>query len=352
MIERENALLLSKWIDSAGIITAVCHARPDGDAAGCVVAASLYAALCRGKDAAVILPDAAPASIQFIFAHGPSAVINASADPLEAGARLRSTDLLFCLDFNTLSRTEGLEAALRSCPGRKVLVDHHQAPAIEEFDLCFSDTEVSSACELLYNLLMQMPDIGGDPSRLPSAVATALMCGMTTDTNNFANSVFPGTLRMASELLAAGVDRGDIIDKLYFSERPNRIAAQGEMLSCKMKLLPCGVAVTVLDKSFYERHALLDGETEGFVNIPLTIKDIKLSILAREEDGRLRVSLRSKKGVSARELSARSFHGGGHEQASGGKILVPDDIASPSSAQAYIEEVAARFMREKYAIEK
>ncbi|MBQ4026448.1 MAG: DHH family phosphoesterase, partial [Bacteroidales bacterium] len=234
MIERENALLLSKWIDSAGIITAVCHARPDGDAAGCVVAASLYAALCRGKDAAIILPDAAPASIQFIFAHGPSAVINASADPLEAGARLRSTDLLFCLDFNTLSRTEGLEAALRSCPGRKVLVDHHQAPAIEEFDLCFSDTEVSSACELLYNLLMQMPDIDGDPSRLPSAVATALMCGMTTDTNNFANSVFPGTLRMASELLAAGVDRGDIIDKLYFSERPNRIAAQGEMLSDKM----------------------------------------------------------------------------------------------------------------------
>ena len=352
MIERENALLLSKWIDSAGIITAVCHARPDGDAAGCVVAASLYAALCRGKDAAVILPDAAPASIQFIFAHGPSAVINASADPLEAGARLRSTDLLFCLDFNTLSRTEGLEAALRSCPGRKVLVDHHQAPAIEEFDLCFSDTEVSSACELLYNLLLHMPDIGGDASRLPSAVATALMCGMTTDTNNFANSVFPGTLRMASELLAAGVDRGDIIDKLYFSERPNRIAAQGEMLSCKMKLLPCGVAVTVLDKSFYERHALLDGETEGFVNIPLTIKDIKLSILAREEDGRLRVSLRSKKGVSARELAARSFHGGGHEQASGGKILVPDDIASPSSAQAYIEEVAARFMREKYALEK
>ena len=119
-----------------------------------------------------------------------------------------------------------------------------------------------------------------------------------------------------------------------------------------MKLLPCGVAVTVLDKSFYERHSLLDGETEGFVNIPLTIKDIKLSILAREEDGRLRVSLRSKKGVSARELAARSFHGGGHEQASGGKILVPDDIASPSSAQAYIEEVAARFMREKYAIEK
>lgn len=352
MIERENALLLSKWIDSAGIITAVCHARPDGDAAGCVVAASLYAALCRGKDAAVILPDAAPASIQFIFAHGPSAVINASADPLEAETRLRSTDLLFCLDFNTLSRTEGLEAALRSCPGRKVLVDHHQAPAIEEFDLCFSDTEVSSACELLYNLLLQMQDIGGNASRLPSAVATALMCGMTTDTNNFANSVFPGTLRMASELLAAGVDRGDIIEKLYFSERPNRIAAQGEMLSCKMKLLPCGVAVTVLDKSFYERHALLDGETEGFVNIPLTIKDIKLSILAREEDGRLRVSLRSKKGVSARELAVRSFHGGGHEQASGGKILVPDDIASPSSAQAYIEEAAARFMREKYAIEK
>ncbi|MBP5382537.1 MAG: DHH family phosphoesterase [Bacteroidales bacterium] len=352
MIERENALLLSKWIDSAEVISAVCHARPDGDAAGCVVAAALYASLCRGKDALIILPDAAPASIQFIFDQAPLRVIDARSNPLEAGERLRRTDLLFCLDFNTLSRTEGLEEALRSCPGRKVLVDHHQAPALEEFDLCFSSTGVSSACELLYNLLLQMPDIDSDASRLPLPAATALMCGMTTDTNNFANSVFPGTLRMASELLAAGVDRGDLIDKLYFSERPNRIAAQGEMLSSKMSLLSCGVAVTVLDKSFYERHALLDGETEGFVNIPLTIKDIKLSILAREEDGRLRVSLRSKRGVSARELAVQSFHGGGHEQASGGKILIPDDIASPSLAQAYIEDVAARFMRENYAIEK
>ena len=345
----EKAMLLSGWADEAGVITAVCHARPDGDAAGCVTAVVSYLRECRGKDAVMILPESVPETLGFVF--GGNTPLTASSEPQAARDRLARTDLLICLDFNTFSRTEELEDALRSCPGRKVLIDHHEAPDIQSFDLCFSDTQVSSACELLYRLLLEMPDIRGDASRLPALAAAALMTGMTTDTNNFANSVFPGTLQMASELLAAGVDRKAIIDHLYFCERPNRLAAQGEMLSQRMKLLPCGAAVTVLRKDFFERHALLDGETEGFVNLPLTVAQVRLSILAREEDGRFRVSVRSKAGVSARELATGFLHGGGHEQASGGKILIPEDVPSPADAEAWLESVTARFMREKYSVQ-
>ncbi len=346
---QEKALTLSAWIDSASSITIVSHARPDGDAAGSCAAAAAYLRECRGKDAAIVLPDALPESLAFVM-DGQDCII-ASESRSAVLERLAATDLLFCLDFNTMSRAEGIGEELAACSARKVLVDHHEAPAIQEFDLCFSSTQLSSACELLYNLLMEMPDIQHDAAKLPHSAACALMTGMTTDTNNFANSVFPGTLRMASELLAAGVDRDAIIDRIYFSERPNRLAAQGEFLSSHLNILPCGAAIAVLTSDFFERHALKEGETEGFVNMPLAVKEVRLSILAREEPGRFRVSLRSKRGVSARSLASSQFHGGGHEQASGGKILIPEDIACPSAAKEYLERVAARFMQENNTVD-
>jgi phosphoesterase RecJ-like protein len=340
----ENVHLLSRWIDESSVITTVCHVRPDGDAAGSSIAMIQYLKACRGKDAVAVFPDALPDTLKFLL-EGSDALF-ADSDPEAAAARIKSSDLLICLDFNSLYRTEALEETIRQSGVRKVLIDHHEDPRTEEFGLCFSETAVSSTCELLYGLLLSMPDISGSAASLPGLTAAALMTGMTTDTNNFANSVHPGTLKMASELLEAGVDRESIIDHLYRSERPNRLEAQGDMLSNRMHLLPGGVACTVLDASFLERHSMREGETEGFVNLPLTVKDIRLSVLAREDTDFFRVSVRSKKGISARALARDFFHGGGHEQAAGGRIYIPADVASADQVQSYIERISARFMQE------
>jgi len=345
-VERaKDIALLNSWIDGAKIISTVSHARPDGDTAGSSAAMASYLESCRGKDTAVLLPDPVPENAAFVLDG-----LKTITDAHEAARRLDGTDLLICLDFNTLSRVEGLEEAVRAFKGRKVLIDHHEEPDREAFDLCISETRVSSACELLYKVLLGMPDIAGDPSKLPQAAARALMTGMTTDTNNFANSVWPDTLQMASGLLAAGVDREDIIDRLYHSERPNRLAAMGEMLSERMRLLPEGGAVTILPQAFFDRHGLLDGETEGFVNLPLSVKGVRLSVLAREDGDKFRVSVRSKRGTSARMLAKNHFHGGGHEQASGGRILIPQDIADAAEAEAYVIKITARFLQEQDAV--
>ena len=337
----KDIALLSSWIDEAKVVSTVCHGRPDGDAAGSSAAMVSYLRSSRGKDAAALVPGKVPETIAFLLEDAGTV-----SDVESAAARLSATDLLICLDFNTIPRTEEFEEAVRAYTGRKVLIDHHREPEVQSFDLCISETEISSACELLYNVLLGMPDIGGDAGKLPAAAARALMAGMTTDTNNFANSVYPGTLTMASELLAAGVDRDDLIARLYQSERPNRLAAMGEMLSERMKLLPCGAAIMVLPQEFFDRHALLDGETEGFVNLPLAVKDVRLSILAREDGELFRLSIRSKKGVSARMLAKGWFHGGGHDRASGGKILIPQDVPDAAAVEAYISTITARFLQE------
>ena len=330
---------LDAFLAASRRVCVVVHTHPDGDALGSGAAMLAFLREVWGLDARLLLPDSAPASLDFILpAEG---VIDAAREQDTALDRISGSDLLVCLDMNGFSRAEALAAPLQASRARKVLIDHHLNPDRGAFDLVFSETEISSASELLYRVLLALPGTG----RLPLTVLTPLMAGMTTDTNNFANSVFPTTLQMASELLAAGVDRDALLDKLYHNYRENRFRAMGACLSERMHILPEGVAYVVLDRAFQQRFDLQEGETEGFVNLPLGIGEVRLSLLLREDDGHFRVSIRSKRGVSANRLAAEAFHGGGHECAAGGKLYFPQDVAEPALAEEYVARAAARFMR-------
>ena len=337
----EDIQRLDSMIARADRVCVVSHFHPDGDAVGSSTAMCRYLEQVRGKRAVVVLPGKAQDALEFLT--GPD-VIDAAAELPRAQSELTSCDLLICLDCRSFGRTEFLETALLDLSVPKILIDHHLDPAREDFDLVFSETEISSASELLYHILRAMPGIDGDTSLLPLPVLTSLMTGMTTDTNNFANSVFPSTLAMASDLLACGVDRDAIIRHLYQEFRPNRLLAQGWLLDNSLKITPDGVAYMILDSAAAVRFDLRDGETEGFVNLPLAIKEVRLSILLKQDKEYFRVSLRSKPGTSAVTLAGESFHGGGHECAAGGRLYCPGDIDRPEEAAAYIERVTARFL--------
>ena len=335
--------LLHSLVTGSGKIAIVSHTHPDGDALGSTTAMQSYLRECCGKESVIVLPSPVPDSLSFLSGPG---MIDAVNSPQEASALIADCDLLICLDFNVPSRTAGLEKCLRDCRARKVLIDHHKDPEREMYDLVFSITEISSACEVLYNVLLQMPEIGGSASRLPRRCAYSLMAGMTTDTNNFANSVYPGTLEMASALLAAGVDRDGIVTHVFQEYRENRLRALGWALSEKMKISPEGVAYMIFTEEDLQRFDLQEGETEGFVNQALAIKSVRMSLLLKQEgDGMFRVSVRSKRGTSANAAAKGWFHGGGHELASGGKLYWPADIPSREGAEEYILAMAARLMQ-------
>jgi phosphoesterase RecJ-like protein len=149
---------------------------------------------------------------------------------------------------------------------------------------------------------------------------------------------------MASELIAAGVDRDALLQKLYNSYRENRVRLMGYMQSEQLHILPNGTAYMVLTREIQDRFDMQDGESEGLVNVPLTIGAVKLSVLLKEDDGHFRVSVRSKKGTSAQQLALLHFHGGGHENAAGGKLLIGEDIASPEEAPARVEQILKDFL--------
>ena len=189
---------------------------------------------------------------------------------------------------------------------------------------------------------MAMPAIEADASRLPAEAAISLMTGMTTDTNNFANSVYPSTLIMASTLLAAGVNRDMILEKLYNQHSENRLRLMGHMMKDLLTLTPDGAAYIVLDKQTQEAYNVQEGDTEGFVNMPLSIADVRMSILIKEDTDRLRVSIRSKKGTSANGCARMYFNGGGHENAAGGRLEIP-----VTEAAAYIEKHVHDFFKKQ-----
>ena len=337
---------LDSLVSGSSRVSVTAHIHPDGDALGSGLALVGYLRECRGKDVALIVPDGVPESLRFIlrgFQEG--SVISHDENPALAKARIESSDLIFCLDCPSLSRTNPeIESLTIASKSPKVLIDHHLNPDTGSFSLVFSETEISSTCELLFLILKDMPDVAGDLGKLPKSTLEALMTGMTTDTNNFSNSVFPGTLRMASELIAAGVDRDMILSDLYHSFRENRLRLMGYLLSENMVITPEGAAVMILDKECQERFGFRQGESEGFVNLPLSVKDVKISLFLTEEDGKFRVSIRSKRGVSANKLAMKYFHGGGHEMAAGGKLYFPKDIPSPKDAKAHILKVTREFL--------
>ena len=338
-IDTEAVRRLETLLESGGKVTVTAHTHPDGDALGSVSALVSYLRERRGKDAVAVLPDSPADTVRFIVPAGVPLLCN-DAEPEACLARIAASDLVILLDGNGFSRTEGLKEAFEASPAPKVLIDHHIGPDRDRFQVVFSTPDVSSASELLYYILLELPDIDGEPGKLPTDTARALLTGMTTDTNNFANSVYPDTLRMAADLIAAGVKREEILADLYTRYRENRVRVMGYLQYEGMHITPEGLAYMIATQEILDRFEVEQGETEGLVNVPLSIDRVKMSIFLKEDQGHFRVSIRSKKGWSARTCAETYFHGGGHENASGGKLWWPADIPGPQDAAAYLEQVS------------
>ncbi len=330
-----------------GIFT---HINPDGDALGSTLGMAGYLSQI-GKEYRIFLPSEPGESLLFMIPQQLRESIftwhDNRAETLEA--LVKECDLLVGMDFNTPDRIGGYAPLLIGSKAHKILIDHHIGPATEYFDKIYSTPETSSTCELAYELLKTMPEIDGDVSRMTELTRESLLTGMTTDTNNFANSTTPGTFRMASELIAAGTDREKIIQNLYFCYPERRIKAQGYILDNLLNITGDGVAYIILDRRIQRRLHLKEGDTEGFVNIPLAIKDVRMSILLKREtkSNRIRVSVRSKKGTSARDFAMKYYHGGGHEQASGGRLMIGEDIRTMLEVKKYVEKSIREFCKEQ-----
>ena len=314
----ENIQYLAEKIRNAEDIILVGHVNPDGDSIGSLMGMKGFLETL-GKKATAIVPNGYPDFLSFLDPD--KQVLFYSREAEKISAATAGAHLIICMDFNSLKRIDNLGSVIAGAGCEKILIDHHPGPDTI-FSLVYSYPELSSTCELVFWIIEELSGIFG--RKMPLSSAIALYTGMMTDTNNFSNSVLPSTFIMAGKLMEAGVDKEWVQKMVFGGYSQDRMRLMGYMLSQNMKIIPeHDAAVMVLTKEIKEKFNFADGDSEGFVNLALNIKSIKVSAFFTEGDEVIRVSLRSKDDFSVNRLSQGYFNGGGHERAAGGRLFMP-----------------------------
>ena len=296
-------------------IVILSHTNPDGDAIGSSLA---WAEILRkeGHDVTCIVPNRYPYYLEFM-PNISDIVIFKSDNDGKAKEALKRADIIFCLDFHLLSRLDQLGDLIdENQHAKRVLIDHHLDPA-EEFDIMLSYTEASSTCYLVARLIENMYGV----EHISRSMAENLFVGMMTDTGNFAfSSVTPDVFRVVSILAETGISIPDIHTYVYNSFTEGRARLFGYVINRKMKIFHNGtVAHMSLTEEEMRKFWFQQGDSEGFVNYPLTIKKMKMSAMFTEHHDFIRVSLRSRGDIDVNLFAQRYFNGGGHKNAAGGK---------------------------------
>ncbi len=308
---------LRSLIDGADTIVLCCHTNPDGDAIGSMLGfGNVLQSL--GKEPLLVAPDQYPDYLQWM--PNSEKIVRYDKRKDYVDTVLKIADLVFCLDFNTLSRTDGMEQSLRESPAQKVLIDHHLNPDVDA-TLCISQPHMSSTCELVFRLVWQLGLFEG----LGKHFAGPIYCGMMTDTGGFTfNSNDPDIFFIISQLLTKRINKDKIFRCVYHNYSEHRLRMVGHVLcNCLVVDNERHAAYYTLTREDLKRFKFVKGDAEGLVNMPLQIKGLKLSISLREDterDNLIWVSLRSVDDFPCNEVSARFFNGGGHLNASGGRV--------------------------------
>lgn len=304
---------IQSLIESANRITIVTHISPDGDALGSALGLCEYLTH-SGKNVTVTVPNQFADFLAWL--PGADKILVYEEQKTKTEAALMQCDLLFALDFNTLSRIGGMNAVVKNLSCQKILIDHHVDP--DTFcNVILSYPKIASTSELVFRLLSAMNKL----SDMTLACAECLYTGMMTDTGAFTyNSNNPEIYSIIADLLKKGIDKDAIYTKVYSTYSADRMKLMGYMLSRKMEVFPeYHTAIITLSQEELDSFHYKEGDTEGFVNIPLSINGIVFSVLVKDGKDLVKLSFRSRGTFPVNKLAATLFNGGGHINAAGGE---------------------------------
>ncbi|MBO6252932.1 MAG: bifunctional oligoribonuclease/PAP phosphatase NrnA [Bacteroidaceae bacterium] len=318
IIAPELVTKFKEWQNECKQFVIIAHTNPDGDAIGSSLALYHYLKFLR-KNVCVIMPNQFPDFLRWL--PGADNIMNYDYYTDVANRKIAEADVICCLDFNKLDRVDDIAEKVRESKARIVMIDHHLDP--EHFaDITISHPDQSSTCELLYRFLCDL----GYYYKMNTTVATCIYTGMMTDTGGFTyNSNNPELFFIVSMLLQKHVDKDLVYRKVNYNFSASRLFLQGQVLS-DMEVLPdYHTAILTLTKEQQQKYHYSKGDSEGFVNIPLQIKDVIFTCFLREDTEKdiVKISLRSI-GEFPCNVVAEEFNGGGHKNASGGELQKSD----------------------------
>ncbi len=316
IITKQLSQEIKQLLSDSKKITIIGHYAPDGDAVGSSLA--LYNLFKKySYDISVVMPSFLPDYLKMLPAS--DKIIVYSKEDKKAETLLSISDTIICVDFNSTKRVGKLEKALLNSKAVKIMLDHHPEP--ENFvDYIISNTEASSASEIIYEFIV----IIGMNNLIDKTIATCLYTGIMTDTINFSvNSSRKRTFDIVGNLLELGIDKDKIYSQIFNNYSADRMRLAGYVLNKKMKILyEHNTAYIILNKKELMEYNYKNGDHEGFVNFPLSIKEINVTHIFIEKDDYIKTSSRSTSNFDVNKFARKYFNGGGHKKASGGKLFI------------------------------
>ncbi len=295
------------------------HVRPDGDGIGSSLGLN-WLLRSLDKDSEIIARDDVPSSYLQLPGAG---------DIRKVSEIDREYDAVFVMECSDIKRP----GIARLDEQFVVNIDHHAT--CEHFGtINWIDPTASAVGEMIYNLCKA---IGG---RVTKEIAECVYLALVTDTGSFH---FPNTtdrtLKVASELVKAGVEPSAISEVVYNSYSWSRVALMQKVMATVKRDETGKVAFMRQTLEMVEETGAVDGDNNGFVNMPLVAKEVFASVYMREvEPNSYRVSLRSKGDLNVASI-AESFDGGGHKNAAGCRVEGNWDKRESELVSAIVEAI-------------
>ncbi len=303
----------SELLGSSDNILLISHINPDGDAIGSQLA--LYRYLSgQGRRVEMMCPNNLQEFLKWM--DGSEKIHVFIRKRKKCRQLIENAGLIVMLDFNQPNRLGEAESFVISSRAKKVIIDHHLEP-MDFADLLISDPSKCSTAELVHEIVTIL---NGEPFR-DHSYSESVYVGIITDTGNFEYGAYTGnTLRLVADLLDTGIDRGHVLNTVYNNFSAERMKLMGFSLYQRMTVLEeYRTAYIYLTKNDLVDFKHVKGDTEGFVNLPLSIKGIVFSVFFMEKDNFVKISFRSKGNFPVNDFASRYFSGGGHLNASGGE---------------------------------
>lgn len=306
--------LVTEQLEKAQNVVIVAHKSPDGDAVGSCL--GLFGVLKpKYENLSMILPDPAPNFLNWI--ENFDEIIDFSAEKEDAEQSIKDADIIFCLDFNVLHRVgDEMKESISNSEAFKIMIDHHLEPS-DEFDIVFSDTTACSAAQLVFDFVSKI----GWQNHISPKIGEAFYCGIMTDTGSFR---YPSTSAHTHEVIASlldlGVKNNVVHENVFDTNTVSRLKLRGYAINEKLEILEdISTAVISLSEKELWNYDYEKGDTEGLVNVGLSILGINKAIFLKEMDGLVKISFRSKGADNpVNKFASIYFDGGGHANAAGG----------------------------------
>ena len=295
------------------------HVNADGDGLGSEAG---LAHLLRGQGIEAVVTNPTPTPPRFAFLFDDLPGVDRSA---EAVRELRRADAIVVLDIADLGRLGMLGDTVRARGVPVACVDHHVGEGLLPDGPRYLDAGAAATGELVFEIAV------ANDWTLTREAARGLYVAILTDTGGFRfSNTRPRTLRVAAELLEAGVDPEQIYLEVYARAPEGRPRLFAEALQTLVVEPAYGLAWVTVPPGAIERLGVSSDDLEGVVEFPRSIEGVRMALLFREvSQGRVKVSLRSVGEVDVAAF-AKVFGGGGHTKAAG--LAIPGSLAEVQSA--------------------